>query len=56
MPIHIDEIDSEVVTDSDSMPSSAPPPESAQLAARVLERLARLAEDRRRVAAEGFDD
>lgn len=56
MPIHIDHIDSEVLAESESEHTVVPPVASAALAARVLEQLARLAEDRRRVAAEGFDD
>ncbi|MBX3744510.1 MAG: hypothetical protein KF833_04310 [Verrucomicrobiae bacterium] len=56
MPIHIDQIDTEVLAEPESEHAASPPMESATQAARMLEHLARLAEDRRRVAAEGYDD
>lgn len=56
MAVHIDEITSEVLAEANPMGSAAGTADENQALRRTLEQLARLAEDRRRVAAEGFDD
>ncbi|MCC6232550.1 MAG: hypothetical protein IT580_07895 [Verrucomicrobiales bacterium] len=56
MPIHLHELASEVVPDGEA-PVGLPDPRSDwQELARLAQRAQRLAEDRRRTAAEGFDD
>ncbi len=57
MPIHIDELTSEIVPDATAPAASGgAASEEAQAWTRTLEQLATLVADRRRVAAEGFDD
>lgn len=56
MPVHIDEITSEVTAEPEPMGSAAEASGEGATFHQTLDQLARLAEDRRRVAAEGFDD
>jgi len=56
MPVHLDQLTSEVVPEPESHAVPADPREGGQDAGRLSQLLAHLSENRRRVAAEGFDD
>ncbi|MGE3309005.1 MAG: hypothetical protein AB7O66_03475 [Limisphaerales bacterium] len=56
MPVHLDQLTSEVVPEPEPQGVPVEPREGAIEPSRLSQLLARLAEDRRRVAAEGFDD
>jgi hypothetical protein len=56
MPVHLDQLTSEVVPEPEANAAPAESRDGALDPARLSQLLARLSEDRRRVAAEGFDD
>ena len=56
MDFHINEMVSEVTLESDSPAAGAPKPVKWEELARVREAQARIARDRLRSAAEGYDD
>jgi hypothetical protein len=56
MPIHVDEMVSEVTAESDSPAAGASEPMKWDEKARAREAQAQIARDRFRTAAEGYDD
>ena len=56
MPVHIDEMVSEVTAESDSPAAGASEPAKWEEKARAREAQAQIARDRFRTAAEGYDD
>lgn len=56
MAVHIDEVTSEVTAETEPARTAATSGDDGVSFTRVLDRFGRWQEDRRRIAAEGFDD